>query len=104
MLEIYPFILETITLLRPVTVRITRADSDLGRQLRRATSSSALNVAEGRYSRGRNKQARYHTALGSARETWPASRWPKPWATWERSMTHSNSKPVSTASSAPWSG
>jgi len=29
----------------------------------------ALNVAEGMYSRGRNRNARYHSALGSARET-----------------------------------
>jgi four helix bundle protein len=38
--------------------------------LRRASSSVALNLAEGRYSRGKNRAARYHTALGSARETW----------------------------------
>ena len=69
MLDIYPFILETITLLRPVLQRIARADSDRGRQLRRAASSIALNVAEGMYSRGENRQARYHTALGSAWET-----------------------------------
>ena len=29
----------------------------------------ALNLAEGMYSRGNNRQARYHNALGSARET-----------------------------------
>ncbi len=29
----------------------------------------ALNTAEGMYSRGRNKGARYQTALGSMRET-----------------------------------
>ena len=69
MLDIYPFILETITLLRPLAARIARADADLGRQMRRAQASIALNVAEGAYSRGRNRQARYHTALGSARET-----------------------------------
>jgi len=69
MLDIYPFILETITRLRPLAAQISRADSDLGRQLRRAQASVALNVAEGAYSRGRNRQARYHTALGSARET-----------------------------------
>ena len=69
MLDIYPFILETITVLRPVAGRIARADADLGRQLRRAQTSIALNVAEGAYSRGRNRQVRYHTALGSARET-----------------------------------
>ncbi len=28
----------------------------------------ALNLAEGQYSRGRNRGARYHSALGSARE------------------------------------
>ncbi|HVY31523.1 MAG TPA: four helix bundle protein [Polyangiaceae bacterium] len=44
-------------------------DRDLGRQLRRASSSIALNLGEGMYSRGQNRQARYHTALGSARET-----------------------------------
>ena len=41
----------------------------LGRQLRRAGSSIALGVAEGMYSRGGNRAARYHSALGSARET-----------------------------------
>ena len=37
--------------------------------MRRAATSIALNVAEGMYSRGGNQPARYHTALGSARET-----------------------------------
>ena len=69
MLRIYPFILETLTVLRPVILRIERCDRDLGRQARRCGSSIALGVAEGMYSRGRNRAARYHTALGSARET-----------------------------------
>jgi four helix bundle protein len=69
MLRLYPFVLETLTVLRPLASRISRADADLGRQLRRAQASIALNLAEGAYSRGRNRQARYHTALGSARET-----------------------------------
>jgi four helix bundle protein len=68
-LRLYPFVLETITVLRPIAIRIGRADPDLGRQLRRAECSIALNLAEGAYSRGRNREARYHTALGSARET-----------------------------------
>lgn len=40
----------------------------LGDQLERALISIPLNVAEGAYSRGKNRQARYHSALGSARE------------------------------------
>jgi four helix bundle protein len=69
MLTIYPVILQTISDLKPQLERIERHDRDLGRQMRRAASSVALNVAEGQYSRGRNRAARYHNALGSARET-----------------------------------
>ena len=69
MLTIYPEILETIEMLRPIMGHIDRHDRDPGRQLRRAASSVALGVAEGMYSRGGNRAARYQTALGSARET-----------------------------------
>lgn len=69
MLRIYDVILDTIVVLRPCFERIERKDPDLGRQMRRAASSMALNVSEGSYSRGRNRQVRYHSALGSARET-----------------------------------
>jgi four helix bundle protein len=69
MLHIYPVVLEVIASLRPQLVQIERRDKDLGRQLRRASASIALNVAEGMYSRGGLRNTRYHTALGSARET-----------------------------------
>jgi four helix bundle protein len=69
MLRIYPVILELIEELQPLVRCVERKDKDLGRQMRRASCSIALNVAEGMYSRGRNREARYHTALGSARET-----------------------------------
>lgn len=69
MLAIYTVILETIRRMSPTMRRIERCDRDLGRQLRRAASSVALNVAEGMFSRGGNQAARYHSALGSARET-----------------------------------
>ena len=48
---------------------IARQDGDLARQLRRAASSIALNVAEGSGVHGGNRRQRYATALGSARET-----------------------------------
>lgn len=69
MLRIYPVVLETLTALRVLIAQIERRDSDLSRQLRRAAASIVLNLGEGMYSKGKNRQARYHTALGSARET-----------------------------------
>jgi four helix bundle protein len=69
MLRIYEVILELVEGLQPVLRQVEKRDRDLGRQLRRASCSMALNVAEGMYSRGQNRTARYHSALGSARET-----------------------------------
>jgi four helix bundle protein len=68
MLRIYPVLLELVTVMRPIVREIERRDPDLGRQCRRALASAPLNVAEGSYSRGRNREARYHSALGSLRE------------------------------------
>jgi four helix bundle protein len=69
MLRIYAVVLEVVREVRPVIEEIERKDPDLARQMRRATSSVALNVSEGMYSRGKNRGARYHTAMGSMRET-----------------------------------
>lgn len=69
MLRIYPIVLEVLRDLRALIAQIERRDSDLTRQLRRCSTSVALNLAEGMYSRGKNRSARYHSALGSARET-----------------------------------
>ena len=68
MLKIYPVVLKLITRLRPTLSVIERKDRDLGRQLRRCSASVGLNLSEGMYSRGRNRAAKYHVALGSARE------------------------------------
>jgi len=68
MLKIYPVTLEVIRRLRPLLAVIERKDRDLGRQLRRCAASTGLNLGEGMYSRGRNRAAKYHVALGSARE------------------------------------
>ena len=68
MLRIYGVILEVLRALRSVIEKLRRVDPDLARQLTRCSASLALNVAEGSYSQGRNRRARYHVALGSARE------------------------------------
>ncbi|MBI2388460.1 MAG: four helix bundle protein [Deltaproteobacteria bacterium] len=67
-LRIYSVILEIIRALLPIIDRIEQHDRDLGRQLRRALASVPLNTAEGSYSRGRNRAARYHSAAGSMNE------------------------------------
>ena len=69
MLRIYGVVLEVVAEMRGVIEEIERRDPDLARQMRRAVSSVALNVSEGMYSRGKNRGARYHTAMGSMRET-----------------------------------
>ena len=68
MLRIYPVLLELVRTVRPLLAELERHDADLARQCRRALCSAPLNVAEGCYSRGKNRTARYHTALGSLRE------------------------------------
>ncbi len=68
MLRIYPILLDLVRDLGPRVRRLQRHDADLARQCRRALASAPLNVAEGSYSRGKNRPARYHTALGSLRE------------------------------------
>jgi four helix bundle protein len=69
MLRIYDDAIEMLGGLRSMIGAIDRRDADLARQLRRAASSVALNIAEGSYARGRNRVALYQVALGSAKET-----------------------------------
>jgi four helix bundle protein len=68
MLRIYTVLLDLVRFVGPMLKDLERHDPDLARQCRRALSSAPLNVAEGSYSLGRNRKARYHTALGSLRE------------------------------------
>lgn len=60
--------LEVVTRLRSIVRVIEGHDRDLARQIRRAASSVALNLAEAEGSDRGNRRARLHTALGSARE------------------------------------
>src|SRR5262252_6986276 len=69
MLAVYTEIITALQELRVSIEQIERRDADLGRQMRRASSSAALNAAEAQNNRGRNQQLRFATALGSMRET-----------------------------------
>ncbi len=60
--------IETVSRMRGVVLMIESHDKDLARQIRRAASSVALNLAEADGSDRGNRKARLHTALGSARE------------------------------------
>jgi four helix bundle protein len=67
-LKIYPVVLELVRRVAPM-IRVLRARSAvLADQMERALISVPLNVAEGAYSRGRNRQVRFQSAAASARE------------------------------------
>ena len=69
MLSIYGVMLDVLRWMKDVMRAIEKRDVDLAKQLRRASSSVVLNIAEGSGSCGGTRRARYVTALGSARET-----------------------------------
>ena len=69
MLRIYDTMIGVMGRLKPVVTQIQAHDRDLARQLRRASSSVALNISEGSGSSGGTRRERYQNALGSARET-----------------------------------
>jgi four helix bundle protein len=68
MLQIYPVVLELVRRVGRLIPPLRMRSPELADQCERALISIPLNVAEGTHSRGRNQQARFHTAAGSARE------------------------------------
>jgi four helix bundle protein len=64
--EVALWILGEIARLIPL---VQRRDPDLARQMKRASTSVVLNLAEGGHSRGGNQPARFQDAMASARET-----------------------------------
>jgi four helix bundle protein len=67
-LRIYSDAIEMVKAAYEAAEVIERSDADLARQLRRSSSSVALNLGEGSYSQKGNRKARYFTALGSETE------------------------------------
>ncbi|UJR82871.1 four helix bundle protein [Sandaracinus amylolyticus] len=68
MLAIYPIARQALRRVGVVAIAIEKHDSDLARQMRRAATSIVLNIREGSQSQGRNRNARYWNAAGSASE------------------------------------
>ena len=66
---IYEKSLDVVRRLVALCRRIQDHDPDLVRQMKRAGMSVPLNLQEGLYSQGGNRIARFHNAMGSARET-----------------------------------
>ena len=68
-LRIYDVALAMVRDVAAIARRVERRDRDLARQMRRSSTSVALNINEGTYARGGNKPARYQTAAAEAAET-----------------------------------
>ena len=69
MLLILEKAVELVRRLRPYIREIAKGDPELAKQLRNASKSIALNLAEGSGCYGGRKRNHYRIALGSARET-----------------------------------
>jgi four helix bundle protein len=67
-MRVYEQAMKVVRMVAGVAEGIGRHDRDLLGQLKRAASSVPLNIAEGLGNKGGNRELRFHTALGSARE------------------------------------
>lgn len=68
-LIVHDLALEMARQILPLLEEIGQHDPALRRQMQDATASVVLNIGEAAYSQGRNEQARFHSAAGSASET-----------------------------------
>lgn len=68
-LKIYSVVLELVRRLAPVVKMLRGRSPALADRMERALISIPLNVAEGAYSRGKNRQVRFQSAAASARAT-----------------------------------
>jgi len=68
-LRVYGIAMSGVRMVGPIAKAMARVARDRARQLRRAATSVALNIAEGETAIGGNRRARFDTAIGSARES-----------------------------------
>ena len=69
MLRVYEDALEVVRGTVGIVREIERHDADLGKQLKRARSSVALNISEGSFAQGGRRAVHYGYAKGSAQES-----------------------------------
>ncbi len=67
--EAYEVAMQVAGAVTPIIAAIAQHDPDLARQLRKATSSVVLNLAEGACRTGKDRLHHYRVAHGSAAET-----------------------------------
>ena len=65
--------------LAPIASKIGGSDTDLAKQLRRAASSNALNLAEGSGRTGNDRRRHFRIAAGSCKESEAALRVAEAW-------------------------
>ena len=68
-MKIYDVIIAMVRSVCALSRKVQRHDPDLARQMRRACTSVPLNAVEGWHAQGGHRGARFHTVMGSARET-----------------------------------
>ena len=68
-MKIYLVALAMVESVYALSRKVQRWDPDLARQMRKASSSVPLNMAEGWHARAGNRVARFDTAIQEARET-----------------------------------
>jgi four helix bundle protein len=71
-MRIYRIALELVASVVKLARKVQQQDPDLARQMKRAVASVPLNMQEGLYGKGGNRAARFHDAMGSAKETMAA--------------------------------
>ena len=68
-MKIYELLIAMVKGVCELARKVRQHDPDLARQMTRAASSVVLNAVEGWHSLGGNRVVRFHSSMGSARET-----------------------------------
>jgi four helix bundle protein len=73
-MKIIDTLVEMVALVHGLARKVARHDPDLARQMRRSSSSAALNASEGVWARAGKRRSRLEDAVNEARETLVALR------------------------------